>query len=147
MESSIIVSSRAILPFKGFLLDTKNKSKEDHLLQLQKQLMQLHKESPKNNSGLPGFKHWILSATLVQHHTNQTNCKLVIKLGASPRKIMLLFDLFLISFSFYYCFPISQTLQAGSMKQVLSAYNLFTTIYLVHSRRFSITVNVRKIHL
>ena len=60
---------------------------------------------------------------------------------------MLLFDLFLISFSFYYCFPISQTLQAGSMKQVLSAYNLFTTIYLVHSRRFSITVNVRKIHL
>ena len=57
MESSIIVSSCAILPFKGFLLDTKNKSKEDHLLQLQKQLMQLHKESPKNNSGLPGFKH------------------------------------------------------------------------------------------
>ena len=63
----------------------------------------------------------------------QTNCKLVIKLGASPSKIMLLSDLFLIPFS---CFPISPTLQAGSMKQVLSAYNLFTTIYLVHSQRF-----------
>ena len=68
--------------------------------------------------------------------TNQTNCKLVIKLGASPSKIMLLSDLFLIPFSSYYCFPISPTLQAGSMKQVLSAYNLFTTIYLVHSQRF-----------
>ena len=56
MESSIIVSSRAILPFKGFLLDTKNKCKEGHLLQLQKQPMQLQKESLKN-SGLPGFKH------------------------------------------------------------------------------------------
>ena len=29
-ESSIIVSCQAILPFKGFLLDTKNKCKEDH---------------------------------------------------------------------------------------------------------------------
>ena len=84
--------------------------------------MQLQKESLKN-SGLPGFKHWVLSATSVQRHTNQTNCKLVIKLGASSSKIMLFFDLFLISFSFYHCFPFFPTLQAGSMKQVLLAYN------------------------
>ena len=131
MESSIIVSSRAILPFKGFLLDTKNKSKEDHLLQLQKQLMQLHKESPKNNSGLPGFKHWILSATSVQHHTNQTNCKLIIKLGASPRKIMLLF--WLISHFFFFLLLFSHFPNSTSWFHETSTFSLQFIYYHILS--------------